>query len=147
MVSMDIDLRPFSVDRAPLTHDETECECTFYVTNSMIDKLMVDGPPWKFYNADLLDQGIVNPTVVFHGLQRDGFRDNCYCYTSDVPHRYNDFGVLEPMPPDRLFLIFVRRERGMIVFDWEFREADEHRLGFPRDYASDFGEPVWVRQQ
>jgi hypothetical protein len=53
-------------------------------------------------------------------------------------------GSFEEVPHDRVFLVFVEKEFGLVVFDWEWRQA-ANGSGRPVDSDIDFGGIKWSR--
>jgi hypothetical protein len=63
---------------------------------------------------------------------------------TQVPRGYNTLKV--PPPPRFTLLAFVASDhRGHIVIDWEWREADPERPGYPKRCDTDFGSQTWPK--
>jgi hypothetical protein len=44
-----------------------------------------------------------------------------------------------------LFVVFVRPDWGLLVFDWDWRNEDEARDGFPEGWRDDFTRVLWQK--
>ena len=84
------------------------------------------------------------PDAIFQGLKRFG-QDESLCYTSSPDKRWSADGVEEEVPMDEIFLVFVKPENGLIVFDWEFRRGAPGKLGHPLGWDTDFNECLWKK--
>lgn len=91
-------------------------------------------------------QGMSNPRCIrriFHGV-RDTDRtrgdDDYLCYTLKPPRRYFDDGD-EPVPPNKILLVFLDDERVIYNFYWsDTCDRDENQ---PIDYDSRFINPIF----
>lgn len=133
---------PFSVDREPLFEDEQGFRQTMFFSRSAVEIARENGPPWKYYNAQIVPAAVLNPAAVFKGLTRKNF-DEAYCYSSKPKQRWNDDQQLEQMPGNFVFLVFVKWFQGFVVFDWEFRPEMPGKPGHPIDWAINFEECVY----
>ena len=85
-----------------------------------------------------------NPTVIFEGLERGGLADGyCYCGSIDPVDMNN--GSTFCMGKDRVLLVFVKCTRNGFTIDWDKREEDTDRPGWPRNWRNDFKEPKWQK--
>ena len=137
---MSADYLPISVSRPALFAREAgEGGFAFYISIKALDTIAEDGPPWKFEDArTLLKAGLELPTIIFEGLKRAEFTDG-YCYVSRPTERWAPDGTREPTPQGRVFLIFVKKAAGLVVFDWEWRPA----CGLPDGHEQDFARLIW----
>ncbi len=113
-----------------------------------LEKLQMAGPTQKFFDARLIEQVLISPDVIFKGLKREGFEDG-YCY-SKVPSCRWVGGIGEdpikiPPPPDVVMLVFIKPDKGRLVFDWELRPEQRESPGHPENWESNFEERIWMK--
>jgi hypothetical protein len=143
---MHIDHKPFHVKRPWLTADESGCRGEFFRSISAVAKWRDNGPRWKYFNADLVVQAILLPCALLTGLRRKDYKDG-YCYASFLASRYDNHGSLIETPPDRLFLVYVRKFMGLVVFDWDFRKRSKANPNLPANFGEDFEDVLWTKPE
>lgn len=142
---MSADYLPLRIERDVLFAEEAGSGgFSFYVSIKALEKIERDGPPWRFEDARLLTQAICSPVAVFEGLSRLGF-DEGYCYVAKPPRRWSNNGAQEDSPEDEVFLVFVKKEYGLVVFDWQWRKVDPSDTDLPKNHGNDFRRWLWKR--
>jgi hypothetical protein len=106
----------------------------FFIRRSELEKIEECGPKQKYFDARLIPNALLNPDAIFAGLKRDGYQGGyCYCHAPSHWFFEAETGPIEaPVPAGRVFLVFIRPDWGLVVFDWEWREEDEKQPGFPK---------------
>lgn len=137
---MSADYLKISVDRGPLFPEEGQCsDCHFYFSRSALDKIRKDGPRWKYQKFKLVPPTIESPLVVFEDLRREEYRDGL-CYVAKTA----DGDKTGPAAKGYLFLVFVKKEFGLVVFEWDWRR-ESGCSGFPENWRTDFGRVAWPK--
>jgi len=137
---MSADYLKIKVARGPLFPGEGECsDSHFYFSRSALDKIKKDGPRWKYEKYRLVPQAIENPLVIFEDLKREEYRDGL-CYAA----KPSDGDLASPVTKGYLFLVFVRKEFGLVVFEWDWRR-ESGQSGFPENWRTDFGRIAWQK--
>jgi len=145
-MAMSADYLPVRVDREVLFDEEGGAtkRPSLYVRQGVLEALELHGPEWKFADASLITASLNEPIFVFNGLNRPSIQEG-YCYVARPSHRISLDGQQEPVPHDRVFLVFVEKEFGLVAFDWEWRVA-ANGSGRPVDWEIDFpGGVKWSR--
>jgi len=141
---MSADYTPISIQRKPLFEAEAgEGGFAVYTSIMALEKIRGDGPEWKYHDAGLLRAALQDPSVIFEGLKRAEFSEG-YCYVSRPKRRWTKGGEFEPVPADRVFLVFVKKEWGLVVFDWEWRQCVNGDV-LPVGHKPDFERLIWRR--
>ncbi|MBU4271706.1 MAG: hypothetical protein KKA28_07595 [Planctomycetes bacterium] len=133
-MALSIDYLPISVGREPLFGEEG-AHCCFYTSKAALEKIERNGPSSKYEDAKLIAPTLKAPRVVFEGLNRVEYSD-ALCYTGE----HAEVGGRE-----MVFLIFAKREWGLVVFDWEWRLEDSNSPGYPINWTEDFGRQIWPK--
>lgn len=124
----------------PLAPGDT---CLFYVSRTILESIEENGPEAKWHDANLLEDAIAQPAVIFHGLNRQGFEDG-YCFSCLPQFRFRSDGTTMPRRADRVFLLYMTLEVGPVIFDWEWRPGNE-KTGHPYEARENFGRETWRR--
>ena len=137
-MAMSADYLPIRVDRDVLFEEEggETRRPSLYLRQSVLETLESHGPELKFADASLITPSLNDPIIVYNGLNRPSICEG-YCYVARPSRRMNLGGQYEPVPHDRVFLVFVEKEFGLVVFDWEWRLAADGS-GRPIDWDIDF---------
>lgn len=142
-MAMSADYRPISVERTPLFEGEAGAAgFAFYFSKAALFTIRVDGPRQKYYGMRLVPEVLLKPTAVFQGLNRPEYSDG-YCYAGRPAEWWIDSKVKAPAPPDAVMLVFIKREFGLVVLDWEWRRADATNKGSPANWQKDFERMIW----
>jgi hypothetical protein len=137
---MSADYLKITVGREPLFPGEGQCtDCHFYFSQSALDKIKRDGPRWKYRKYALVPEAIGNPLVIFEDLRREEYTDG-FCYVAKPV----DGDSASPASKGYLFLVFVKKEFGLVVFEWDWRR-ESGRSGFPENWRNDFGRVAWQK--
>jgi hypothetical protein len=121
-------------------------EIEVFLSKEKVDNLERYGPEWKFKAAFSIPDLLQNPCVIFKGLKRENFEE-AYCY-SGVPTLWLqqiDPKIEIPFPPGRIFAVYVGKnpDQRLVILDWEKRKEDPQHRGYPENWKTDFGEPIW----
>lgn len=112
---------------------------TFRLSLEFAKQVQRHQPYWKFMALGDLEHVLSNPTSLYKDLQRDGFND-AYCYFGRPKHLKRSPTIETPFPPDQLLAVYVAwDDRGLIILDWEKRDADPSNPAKPLDGEKDFG--------
>jgi hypothetical protein len=116
----------------------------FFIDRPMVDHLIDNGPTWKLDDARFIKETVESPDAIFEGLRRDNHEESL-CY-SVRPTRDpdNEDGSLPPRF-GFVFVIFVVRRFGLVVFDWEWRTEDFNHPGHPENWTTDFTRRLWLK--
>ncbi len=115
----------------------------FGVSLRHLQHLQANGPEWKFHAARLIPETLKQPAGIFQGLHRDGMED-AVCYSSVPSGTWIRDRIEGPFPPGRVFLVFAQQRRwGLVVLDWESRQADSDNPGWPHNWHEDFTRRLW----
>ncbi len=137
---MPADYLPIKVDRTTLFREEGECEdCHFYFSLSALTKIKKDGPRWKYRKYELVPRVLESPLIVFENLKREEFEDGLAYVGKPC-----DDGLANPATMGYLFLVFVRKEFGLVVFEWDWRQ-ESSQPGYPENWGVDFGRVAWQK--
>ena len=140
---MSVDYWPLRVDRERRFPEEAgDAGFAFYMSRSALDAIESDGPTWKFEDAKLLESAIRDAVSILEGLKRKEYEDG-YCYVAKPPCRSNGDGQQERSPKDQVFLVFAKKEFGLVVFEWEWRKVDPKDSDLPVGQNPDFGSLKW----
>ena len=136
--------RPFCIVERPFFTDaEKQVNGDFSIDPQAALTFFDTGPGWKFECGELIHDVTQRPATIFGNLQRENYAD-AFCYCGIPPHRFGNNGELVEMPDDEVFLGFcVLRDEELQFFDWEFRDVDPWKPGFPDGWELDLGEPLW----
>lgn len=142
-MAMSSDHIPIHVNRTGFTNEEKSCRGEFDISKRVLDEFAEIGLPWKYYNAELIQEILQEPCSIFKGLKRPNF-ENGFCYAGRGTYSLDDDGSEVAFPDNRLFVVFVGYvEHSLIVLDWEFRECDPDDINIPINATRDFEECVW----
>jgi hypothetical protein len=123
-------------------------EVDFDLSQKSIDHFQRYGPTWKFNGLFVLPDILKNPYVIFQGLMRDNL-ENAYCYSGIPAKWYRKVYPEEEVdfPSDEVLVAYVELHpnQRFIIFDWDKRKQDTRKLGYPKNWESDFGDPIWPR--
>jgi hypothetical protein len=116
----------------------------FFVDKPMLNRLIDHGPTWKLDDARFIEETIRRPDAIFEGLKRDNHEESL-CYSVRVTR---DPDSEESSTPPRfgfVFVIFIVRRFGLVVFDWEWRAEDFDNPGHPENWKNDFSRLLWSK--
>jgi len=124
--------------------EDGEEGCDFLVSRSYVDRWQRVGPGWKFYNFHVIPEVLANPSVILGGLKREG-HSHGFCYSGRVSKQMQNAEIELPPPPDRVGVVIVCPDhRGNVVLDYEWRQEDPDRPGWPQSWLRDFVRPIWT---
>jgi len=140
LMAMSADYLKIKVARGPLFPGEGQCtDCHFYFSRTALDKIRKDGPRWKYNGCKLVPKAIEHPLVVFEDLRREEYTDG-FCYVA----KPTGGDLTSPTAKGYLFLVFVKKEYGLVVFEWDWRR-ESGQSGFPENWRTDFGRVAWQK--
>lgn len=132
-----------NIERQPYTTDEQECEGNFILDPDLFGDLERIGPAWNAWAIEAVERVVQAPAVIFRDLQRLHY-DDAYCYSANISEVVGNDGTIFRNAP-YAFLCFSKRfKRELIFFDWTYRVEDPGRHGWPANWGTDFGEPLWT---
>lgn len=138
------DYLPIAVGRDPLFAGEGVSACAFYTSKSALEKIQQDGPAWKLEDARLIPLALRSPNAVFEGLSRPEYSDGL-CYAFKPPRAVLENCSADEQMGEMMFLVFTKKEFGVIVFDWEWRPEDPSAPGHPNNWNESFARKVWPK--
>lgn len=105
-----------------------------------------EGVFWKYNLGRFLHLITASPVVIFEGLEREGLEDGfCYCGRFE-PVAINESTKFS-LPENRVVVVFVQcLESGFEIFEWDKREEDADRPGWPINWKADFRKVKWPQQ-
>jgi hypothetical protein len=121
---------------------ETGNPLDFLLSVEFARKVKSHQPYWKFMATGSLTEVLTHPTLLYKGLEREGFEDG-YCYFGRPSTFHRARGIETGFPPNNLLGVFVNWDRrGFIILDWEKRRVDTD--GTPIGADKDFGGPKCI---
>lgn len=135
------------VERDLLTPQEKAAENGFWLDQDQYGYYADDGPICRAYSIGYVEQVFRNPAVIFGGLRRKNYDDACgYAAHASVAmdHAGAEFKTAVPFVLMCFGRLFEERKE-FIFFDWEYRLQDPRESGWPANWLTDFGDPIWNR--
>ena len=87
--------------------------------------------------AHLVPDALARPQAVFRGVREEAER-RWLCYVGRRSRAFHPDGTERTPYPGEVFLVFVTDQ--MVVYNWNWFEADEQDAALPRDHADRFSE-------
>jgi hypothetical protein len=137
---------PIPSDQIPVgegLHPDGQPGACFFIGKRELELIRKTGPRWKYEDARFITEAVRDPDVIFEGLKRHDQQDNlCYSVRPTIDPDDEDSGLPKY---HYVFLVFVSLHMGYVIFDWEWREEDPERPGYPLNWQDDFARSTWSR--
>lgn len=119
----------------------------FFVPTSFLQHLERNGPGQRFYDANLIEATLRNPTVILEGLRRDNYA-NGLCYCSVPTTRQDVMGSPGRPPAGMVFAVYLNANGNdeWVVFDFDWRLVSPSAQGIPGNWEQDFERILWPRR-
>jgi hypothetical protein len=116
----------------------------FFLDRAELDMIEQDGPKWKFDDARFIEEAIERPDAIFEGLGRPNHEDS-FCYSVRIERDPDEESPAGQPHYGMVFVAFVRKGIGFVVFDLEWRDEDYDHPGHPVEWRNDFMRRTWSR--